>query len=233
MGKGIFITATGTDIGKTYISGALLKKLRELGVNAGYFKAALSGAVVGHKEELIPGDAKYVYDMARMKGDFNDSIPYILRTEASPHLASELEGVEIKLDTILNHYENHAKNYEFILTEGSGGIICPISLKGEIIMLADVIKALDLETIIVADAGLGTINSTMLTVEYARSFGIKIKGIILNRFDDNNFIHVDNLKVIKEFTGLPVYCCEADGDIKISEEELLKLVCKDNHIINM
>lgn len=224
MSSGIFITATGTDVGKTYVSGVLLKRLRALNINAGYFKAALSGATEGELKELIPGDAKYVYDVAGIVGDFNDSITYILKTEASPHLAAEIEGVEINLDTIKNHFKNHTKNYEFILTEGSGGIICPISINGERLMLTDVIRSLNLDIIIVADAGLGTINSTLLTVEYAKSLGIKIKGIILNKFNEDNFIHKDNLNMIKDFTKLPIYVCEENGNIKISDAELLKMV---------
>ncbi|MEG2916680.1 MAG: dethiobiotin synthase [Clostridium sp.] len=223
MSKGVFITATGTDVGKTYISGNLLRKLRKAGMKVGYFKAALSGAIVGVEKELIPGDAKYVYNMAGIEGDFNDSIPYILETESSPHLAAQLEGVEINLKTIINHYENHSKQYDFVLSEGSGGIVCPIYLQSEKIMLMDVIKGLNLEIVIVSDAGLGTINSTMLTVEYARNHNIGIKGIILNNFDKDNFIHVDNLKVIKDFTGLQVYICETQGEVEIKEEELVKL----------
>ena len=57
--KGIFITATGTDVGKTYVTALILKKLREASVNAGYYKAALSGAY-RNAGELIPGDAAYV-----------------------------------------------------------------------------------------------------------------------------------------------------------------------------
>ena len=63
MGKGIFITATGTDVGKTYVTGLLVKKLREAGLNAGYYKAALSGAEIT-PEGLLPGDADFVRRMA-------------------------------------------------------------------------------------------------------------------------------------------------------------------------
>ena len=63
MTKAIFITATGTDVGKTYISALIVKKLRELGYNCGYFKPALSGAEIINGE-LIPGDCKFVIDTA-------------------------------------------------------------------------------------------------------------------------------------------------------------------------
>ncbi len=225
MPRGIFVTATGTDVGKTYISGELLKRIRNLGVNAGYFKAALSGAELSENNgSLIAGDAHYVYEASGLQGNPNDSIPYIFEVPASPHLAAQINNIQISMKTIMDHYENHSKNYDFILSEGSGGIICPIFLDEEKIMLTDVIKALNVDIVIVADAGLGTINSTMLTLEYAIAKGIGIRGIILNRFDKENFIHRDNLRVVNELMGLKVYTCIDNGELSISNEELVELI---------
>lgn len=225
MPRGIFVTATGTDVGKTYISGELLKRIRSLEVNAGYFKAALSGAELSEDNgSLIAGDAHYVYEASGLQGNPNDSIPYIFKVPASPHLAAKINSIQISMKTIMDHYKNHSKNYDFILSEGSGGIICPISLDEEKIMLTDVIKALNVDIVIVADAGLGTINSTMLTLEYARVKGLGIRGIILNRFDKENFIHRDNLGVIEEMSGHRVYTCEENGKLDICDEELLEFI---------
>ena len=82
-------------------------------------------------------------------------------------------------------------------------------------MLTDVIKALALEIVIVADAGLGTINSTLLTLEYARSMKIDTRCIVLNRFDESSAIHRDNKKVIEMMTGLEVLVCGVQGDLDI------------------
>ena len=225
MCKGIFITATGTDVGKTYISGQLLKKIRELGVNAGYFKAALSGAEINEATgNLIAGDAHYVYKTSGLEGYPNEAVTYILKEPASPHLSAKLEDINISMKEIAKHYENHRKKYNFILAEGSGGIICPLSLKNEKLMLTDIIKFLGFDIIIVADAGLGTINSTMLTVEYAKWIGIGIKGIILNNYDKQNYIHRDNEKVIAEMTKVKVYTCERNSEISIDSSEILSLI---------
>ena len=62
--KSIFITATGTDVGKTYISGLLVKKMREVGLNCGYYKPALSGAIRQSDGTLLPGDCDYVVKTA-------------------------------------------------------------------------------------------------------------------------------------------------------------------------
>ena len=85
MTKGIFVTATGTDVGKTFVSGLLVKKVRECGLNCGYYKPALSGAEVINGE-LIPGDCAYVVQKAELQGKPQDYASYIFKTAVSPHL---------------------------------------------------------------------------------------------------------------------------------------------------
>ena len=92
MSKGLFVLGTGTDIGKTYVTGLLLKYLRENGYDATYFKAALSGAIRDENDNLIPGDAVEVLAMANLEEDTGFLVPYIYETAVSPHLASQIEG---------------------------------------------------------------------------------------------------------------------------------------------
>ena len=66
MGKALFITGTGTDVGKTYVTGLIVRKLRQAGLNGGYYKAALSGAIHDKDGMLQPGDALYVRHVAEM-----------------------------------------------------------------------------------------------------------------------------------------------------------------------
>ena len=88
--------------------------------------------------------------------------------------------------------------------EGSGGIVCPIRYDEiEHIFLEDFIKTLNLHTLLVADAGLGTINAVVLTVEYLRQKGIGIQGIFINRYTGNP-MEEDNVKMIEELTGVPI-----------------------------
>ncbi len=99
MARGIFITATGTDIGKTYVTALIIKRLRETNINCGYYKAALSGAE-RRDGKLIAGDANYVYNIANIKGDPNDAVSYIFQQAVSPHLAAKLNNVEISMERI-------------------------------------------------------------------------------------------------------------------------------------
>lgn len=202
MKKGIFITATGTDIGKTYICGLLVKQLRKNGLNCGYYKPVLSGAIENNGE-IIAGDAQHVSDTAGLKGNPLEKVSYIFKPAVSPHLAAEIEGRPISLDKIIKDYKIMEDKNEFTVVEGAGGIICPLNLDKNL-FIYDIPKALDLSILIVADAGLGTINNTYLTVEFIKQLGLNIKGIILNNYNPKDFMHIDNKKVIEQISGIKV-----------------------------
>ena len=197
--RGIFITATGTDIGKTYVSALLVKLLRQMGLNCGYYKPALSGL-----SSDVVNDVEYVAQISGGKFSIENNVSYSFREAVSPHLASKRADVKISLDKIIKDYDNLSNEYDFMVVEGAGGITCPFDLSDKSILLPDIISALGLDIIIVADGGLGTINSTLLTCEYAKSNGVNVKGIILNNFDANNFMHKDNLVQVERLTGVKV-----------------------------
>lgn len=217
MDKGIFIVGTDTDIGKTFISSLIVKKLRADGINAGYYKAVLSGAEI-HGEDIIPGDCRIVCEASGLESDYKKMVSYTLKNPFSPHLASRLENIPISFKKIENDYKSIAKEYDFLLCEGSGGIVCPISFDDNKIMLEDVVKMTELPVIIVARAGLGTINHTVMTVSYIRNLGIDIKGIVLNNFDEFSLMHNDNKKVIERLTGIK-------NIVTIPDEEKINDLC--------
>ena len=204
MSKNIFITATGTDIGKTYVSALIVKKMREAGLNCGYFKPVLSG-VVEKDGKLVESDCNYVVNTAKIPTSADDCVAYWWKEAVSPHLAAKRSNMEIDIAKIKSEFKKKTSEYDYLLIEGAGGITCPLRLEnGEKYILKDLIKELGAPIIIVADGGLGTINSTLLTVEYARANGIKIVGIILNNFVSNSFMQQDNLKQVEYLTGIKV-----------------------------
>lgn len=215
MNKGVFITGTSTDVGKTYISSLIVKNLRENNLNCGYFKGALSGAYL-ENNELIPGDAKEVCIRANLNCNPKELVSYIFKEPVSPHLAAKINNESIELNKIKEDFHKRIKNYDFMVVEGCGGIVCPIRFDDKKIMLTDIIKLLNLPIIIVANGGLGTINDTVLTVEYAKSQGFSIIGIILNNYDESNIIHIDNKKMIEELTNIPVIACVKKDDESIN-----------------
>ena len=220
MSKKVFITATGTDIGKTYVSALIVKKMRESGFNCGYFKPVLSG-VIEKNGKLVESDCNYVINTAKIPAEPNDSVVYWWKEPVSPHLAAERFGERIDIEKIKTAFEKMQEKYDYLLIEGAGGITCPLRLQnGEKYLLKDLIRELGVNIIIVADGGLGTINSTLLTVEYARQHNIKVEGIILNNFKPDSFMHQDNLKQVEYLTGVKVISTvqENQADINFLEK---------------
>lgn len=210
MSKGIFVTATGTDVGKTYVTALIIKKLREAGVNAGYYKAALSGA-----QSVAESDAGYVNRVAGIGETEDMLISYLYKNAYSPHLAARIEGNPVEMDVVRSGFRRAAAAYDYLTMEGSGGIVCPIRKDGQaVIFLEDIIKELGLACLIIADAGLGTINAVVTTAEYMRSRGFRIKGIILNHWN-GDIMQRDNLEMIEEITGLNVLAVVRDNDVEL------------------
>ncbi len=219
MSRALFVTGTGTDVGKTFVSGLLLKKLHECGQNAAYYKAAMSGNDRDEQGNLIPGDALSVKTVSGIPQPLGEMCPYVYETAVSPHLAAKLEGNPVDLDTVLQGFDALCGQYDFILAEGSGGILCPLRFDSQELYLEDVIKARNLPCVIVADAGLGTINAVVLTASYMNSHSLNIKGILFNHFEESNPMHTDNLKMCEHLTGLPVLACIKDGDTDLDIDE--------------
>ncbi|MBP2644119.1 MAG: dethiobiotin synthetase [Firmicutes bacterium] len=208
MSKAIFITGTGTDVGKTYVAGLIVKKLCNSGINAGYYKPALSGAEP-NSVELVPGDCKFVVETAGLNSLPKELTSYMYETAVSPHLAAQIEGRPIDLEVIRSDFTKFTRKYDFITVEGCGGIICPLRLDNQALMQTDIIRQLNLALLVVTPSGLGSINNAVLTVHYAESLGLAVKGFILNNYDSANFLHNDNKKSIERITKIPVVACVA------------------------
>lgn len=214
MSKAIFITATGTDIGKTFVTGLIVKKLREGGYNASYYKAALSGADAT-ENGFLAGDADYVNRVGGIGEKMENLVSYVYENAVSPHLASMIEGNPVEMDVVKTAFQKALVKYDYVTMEGSGGILCPIRFDDKKIWLEDIIKELNLSTLIIADAGLGTINAVVLTVEYMKQKNIAIKGIIFNHFHEGDVMEEDNKKMVEIRTGLPIIACVKDNDTEL------------------
>lgn len=216
MAKGYFVTATGTDVGKTYVTALLVKKWRDCGVDAGYYKAALSGAEF-RNGTWVAGDADYVKNVAGLKDSQEELVSYVYKEAVSPHLAAIKEGNPVSLERVAKDFSAVASKHEFMFVEGSGGIICPIRYDDQKIFLEDVMKTVDLPLLIVTTAALGSINACVLTVEYARSRGLQIRGILVNNYGVTGNLEMedDNIKMMHEITGLEIFAKIQKGDSEL------------------
>ena len=203
MGKALFITGTGTDIGKTYVTGLIVKRLRDAGLRAGYYKAALSGAETLADGTLLPGDALHVARVAHLAAE-DASVSYIYRDAVSPHLAAQIESRPMNFDKVEQDYRAAKERTDYLTVEGSGGIICPLRWDDAAhVVLDDLVLRLGLAVLVVADAGLGTINAAVLTAEHLKMRGIPLKGFVFNNWA-GGVMQEDNVKMVEALTGAPV-----------------------------
>lgn len=172
--RGLFITGTGTGVGKTVVAGALAAALRLRGVDVGVMKPVETGAADTPAED---SDASFLAAMAGVQDAPALVCPVRLREPAAPSVAAEMENTRIALDPILDAYQELARRHEFLIVEGAGGLAVPIRPG---FMMADLARELSLPVLIVSHLGLGAINHTLQTDHYARSYELMVTGIVLN-----------------------------------------------------
>ena len=168
--NGIFVTGTDTEIGKTFIAGGIAALLSQSGKNVGVMKPISTGSIE---------DAAYLKYAAKVDDPIELINPITLRYPVAPSVSANIEGKQIDLSVVTEAYATLKQKYDYMIVEGVGGIAVPIK---DDILVVNLIKHFALPILIVADAGLGTINHTILTVEFARQHDIPITGIILNQF---------------------------------------------------
>ena len=112
MSRALFITGTGTDIGKTYVTGLIVKKLAEQKNNPGYYKAAMSGNARRPDGSLIPGDALFVQQCSGISQPLEEMCPYVYENAYSPHLASRIEGNPVVMDVVKQGFYSVSRMYD-------------------------------------------------------------------------------------------------------------------------
>ena len=185
----IFVTGTDTGVGKTLVTAALVRELRRAGVHAG----AIKPFATGNRD-----DARVL--RAAMDGELSltEINPAFFRRPLAPMVAARLEGKCVPLRVRLP-----AKIFKLLLVEGIGGWLVPLT---ERVTVADWVARQGWSIVIVARAGLGTINHTLLTVESARQRGVKIVAVILNDVEKaGSAVARRNATVLRRLTRLPMF----------------------------
>ena len=200
--NGIFITGTDTEIGKTVVAGGLAAALKAAGVDVGVMKPIASGGVE-HKGRFVSEDAIFLKHAAQVDDPLDLINPICLRHPLAPSVAAEIEGVSIDLRQIDEAFAELCQRHEFIVVEGIGGIAVPIC---EEMLVADMVQRFQLPLLIVARPNLGTINHTVLTVEFAKSYSLELRGIVLNASQEEfkGLAEETNPKELERLTHLPI-----------------------------
>ncbi|MFP4164389.1 MAG: dethiobiotin synthase [Chitinispirillaceae bacterium] len=214
--KGLFITGTGTDVGKTYVAGLLARTFISLGETVAYLKPVQTGCDKSGNGELVAPDVLHVQSQTGDACRF--FVPYQFEPACSPHLAAKMAGKEISLHTIIDQYRQ-IKNCTIALVEGAGGILVPLNDK---VFMTDLIQALKIPAVVVVTPGLGTLNHTFLSLEALRNRGLDSAGVVINNIHDieRDFIFEDNVHMIRESVH-PLPCLEVnygnDSDQRIKD----------------
>lgn len=171
---GLIVTGTDTGVGKSLVSACLAYLLTQKGCKVGVTKPLESGvadpAYLGEDGELLR--------WASQSEDADDSIcPYRLREPLAPSLAARREGVHIDWSYVLDVIRCKHERSGFSLVEGAGGLLVPLAGTR---LVADLAGDLDWPLLVVARAGLGTINHTLLTLESARARGLQVAGWVVS-----------------------------------------------------
>jgi dethiobiotin synthetase len=193
----VFITGTDTSVGKTVAAGLLARYLLDKGFSAITQKWIQTGS------DLPDDIAVHREFMNKKQVDIKKLLPliapYTFKLPASPHLAAEAEGEKIAPSKIINSFKTLAKDFDFVIVEGTGGLLVPFNRKKLVI---DIAKELALPVIIVAQNRIGAINHTLLTIEALNRRQMKILGIIFNADENTNeAVLRDNPVIIEELTA--------------------------------
>jgi dethiobiotin synthetase len=197
MYRGIFVTATDTEAGKTYVSCRIAETLEKSGINTGVFKPVSTGD---------RNDAKALIKAAKIDENAETVTPVFFKNPMSPYGASLLErGASDRifdLKKIDDAFKYLLNKYEFTIVEGIGGILVPLKQN---FFVSNLIKRFNLPVIIVTRFGLGTLNHTLLTVEKLKRDRQKILGVILSGKKNRSDVSVkSNASIIKKITKLSV-----------------------------
>ena len=178
-GKGLFVTGTDTGVGKTVIAGAIAHCLRSGGRCVEVFKPAASWCRRGGGGQLISADAEFLATCADSSRTLAEIVPVRYAAPLSPNVAAARAGEPVDVQAIFDGYSALVAGGRCVIVEGVGGLLCPISDELWVVHLA---KMMALPVVIVARPGLGTINHTLLTVAAARSAGLAVAGVVINRY---------------------------------------------------
>ena len=176
--KGLFISAIGTDSGKTVVSSIVCKAME-----ATYWKPIQSG---------LPRDTETVTTLAQLSPDRILPERYLLNTPVSPHQSADMDGIKINLNEI-----TLPQTHSFLVVEGAGGLMVPIN--HEPLFVSDLIAALNLPLVLVSNLYLGSINHTLLSLHYLKSRNIKLLGLVFNGADN-----IWSRKTIEAYAQVPV-----------------------------
>ena len=197
--RGVFVTGTDTDVGKTYVATLLAAQWVKNGTKIIPKKPVESGCQ-NKDGELIPADASALKRAAAYNGGLSDVCAYRFEAALSPVRAAHLENQTITIEQL-----DQACKYagdDFVLVEGAGGFYSPLASDG---LNADLAESLQLPVLLVANDKLGCINQILLTTEAIANRGLKLAAVILNAKEPQENSEMNNAEDLQRYIDTPIY----------------------------
>jgi dethiobiotin synthetase len=199
--RGVLISGTDTDVGKTYVTALIARELVSAGVKLGVYKPACSGA------DVTNGHARWtdLETLSKASGitELDRICPQRFVAPLAPPVAAREAGASVDWGLMQSGLTRWESDADFVLVEGVGGLLCPLTDSRS---MADFAVWADLPLIIVARLGLGTINHTLLTLEAAEQRGLSVEGVVLNDVDNqaDTLAAATNLAELARLSPVPV-----------------------------
>lgn len=177
---GIFVTGTDTGVGKTVVACGLAAWAKEQGISVGVMKPIATGARWIRKRGrkiLVSDDAQQLAKAAGVEDALDLINPICFQEPLAPLSAACRAGNPIRWDRILNAFRTLCRRHAYVIVEGVGGLMVPLTLTMHV---ADLAQRLNLPLLLVSRPGLGTLNHTLLSLACLRQYGLSLRGIVIN-----------------------------------------------------
>lgn len=204
--RGMFVTGTDTGVGKTLVAAALARNLRERGVDVAVAKPFLTGGDPNRAGDPAEpdSDTSVLIRLSGVEAAPGEATFSWFAEPMSPYAAAKAEGKTMDVDGVCEKVIDLMSAHEFTVVEGIGGVLVPLDGRTTV---RDFIKMSGLPALVVARAGLGTLNHTLLTVEALNSEGIEVAAVVLNADRDcsGDASAASNKETLRELiSGIPV-----------------------------
>ncbi|MDQ3873403.1 MAG: dethiobiotin synthase [Thermoproteota archaeon] len=199
---GLFVTGTSTGVGKTLVAAGLACALKKRQIDVGVMKPfATSNRVFSRKYRSQ--DTAILARASQVNDPDSELNPFFYSIAASPMVASELKNeAPIDIERALQSLHSLGRKHDFIIAEGIGGIMVPLTENESVAAFA---KRAKLPLLLVATFRLGTINHTLLTILACKQFGLNVSGIVLNKASKRpDAVEQKTAEVIERLTGIKV-----------------------------
>ena len=199
--KSLFVTGNDTDVGKTCVTASIVKNLRDMDIDVGVMKPFASGYKINSSS--LSQDVEILMKYSDSHDPIDLVNPYFFEIPTSPYDAAKILAQKISPQKVINAYDKLLSIHDLVIVEGIGGLMTPITQN---YFVSNLISELDIDTIVVVGAKLGTVNHTLLTYEHCKQMHLKLNGFVINQTEPNGY-ELPNLKQqIMELTNQIVYC---------------------------